>query len=122
MQIRRSGDCGNSPKNVLVEALTIALAKRDARALDAALTEDVRWHVAGRAAVSGRAALDAALAAEPAIATLTIAHVISHGRAGAVNGSFEDANGAFEFCNVYEFASAKGDRVKAVTAYRIASR
>ena len=120
MKIRRSGDCGNSPKNVFVEDLTIALAKRDARALDAKLTNDVRWTLAGGSTVHGKPALNEALAGGEPIARLTIAHVVTHGRAGAVNGTLEDAQGRIrDFCNVYEFGSAKGDSVGAITAYLV---
>jgi hypothetical protein len=56
------------------------------------------------------------------VATLKIARVMTHGRGGAVNGAVEYANGgAAEFCNVYEFSSAKGNRVSGITAYVVAT-
>ena len=50
-KVLRSRDCGNSPKNTLLEDLTIALAKRDTRFLIGVVTEDVRWNVVGRRAL-----------------------------------------------------------------------
>jgi SnoaL-like domain len=123
MKIQRSGDCGNSPKNVFAEELTIALAKRDASSLDERLTDDVRWHRVGQTTVDGKSAfMDALekLRRQP-LARLSVSHVLNHGRVAAVNGVVEDAHGCVaDFCNVYEFSNLKGNCVKTITAYEIA--
>jgi hypothetical protein len=122
MKIQRSGDCGNSPKNLFAEELTIALAKLDARALDERLSDDVCWRMVGSVAVDGKAAFVEAMRrsrGEP-ITRLSITHVLNHGRVAAVNGVVEDASGrVVDFCNVYEFSNLKGNCVKAITAYAI---
>ena len=122
MKIERSGDCGNSPKNLFAEEVTIALAKRDARALGDRVTDDVCWRTVGGTSVHGKQAFIEAIEAlqrEP-IARLSITHVLNHGRAAAVNGVVEDARGRFaDFCNVYEFGSLKGNSMKTITAYVI---
>ena len=69
-RIRQHADCGNSPKNRLVQDLTIE-------------------------------------------------HVLSHGRAGAVDGVVEFGNKRRAFCQVYELSNAAGSRVKALTSYSI---
>jgi hypothetical protein len=43
--VMRSADCGNSPKNVLVEALSIALATGDVGGVVGATVEAVRWRI-----------------------------------------------------------------------------
>jgi hypothetical protein len=42
-----SEDCGNSPKNIFVQNLTIALAKCDSRFILESMTEDVHWNILG---------------------------------------------------------------------------
>ena len=121
-KILRSRDCGNSPKNTLLEDLTIALAKRDTRFLMGVLTEDVRWNVVGRRVVEGRRALVEAIdesGRRDTVAKIAIAHVVSHGRAGAVDGTMQIAKRTVAFCNIYDFGSAKGTTVKTITTYAI---
>ena len=38
-----SEDCGNSPKNLFVQELTIAFAKGDSKFILSHITDDVRW-------------------------------------------------------------------------------
>jgi hypothetical protein len=40
-------DCGNSPKNIFVEELTIAFAKGDTKFILNNVTDDVRWNIVG---------------------------------------------------------------------------
>jgi len=117
-RVKRSDDCGNSPKNAFVEDFTIALATRDGDGVAARVSDDVRLNVVGRAPIVGKDAVMDALDAMAPVVTLTIARVLTHGRTGAVNGVVEYANGGgAQFCNVYEFSSAKGNRVSDITAY-----
>ena len=121
-KIVRSGDCGNSPKNTLLESLTIALATRDTRFLNGVVTEDVRWNVVGRRVVEGKRALVDAIdetGRRDAVTRVAIDHVLSHGRAGAVDGTMRIGKRTVAFCNVYEFGSAKGTTVKAITTFAI---
>jgi hypothetical protein len=68
VKINVSQDCGNSPKNKLVQQLTIE-------------------------------------------------HVVTHGRAGTLNGSIILMDGTTRaFCDVHEFSGAKGTHVKAITS------
>ncbi len=58
--------------------------------------------------------------AEQGVVKLTIHHVLTHGKSGAVDGTLDLADGkTLAFCDVYEFGSAKGTSVKAITAYTI---
>ena len=54
---------------------------------------------------------------EDCIAELTIRHAVTHGKAGAVDGSIKSEDGrSHAFCDVYEFSSAKGTTVKEITS------
>jgi hypothetical protein len=121
-KVVRSRDCGNSPKNTLLEDLTIALAKRDTRFLIGVVTEDVRWNVVGRRVVEGRRALVEAIdetGRRDTVTKIAIDHVVSHGRAGAVDGTMQVAKRTVAYCNIYEFDSAKGTSVRTITTYAI---
>ena len=118
--VRRSGDCGNSPKNSLLEDLTVAFATGERQILLAGTSADVRWEIVGQKQVAGKAAFVTALEelqAEP-VAEITIQHVVSHGKAGAVNGEMRLASGERRaFCYVYAFSNAKGTQVREIRAY-----
>ena len=102
--IRRSCDCGNSPKNIFAEDFTVGL-----------LTGD-RDFLVGAAAEG----LNLSDVAEPPI-EIVIDHVVTHGKAGAVNGTMVRKDGRSEgFCLMLTFASAKADRVARVSYYQAA--
>jgi hypothetical protein len=119
-KINNRHDCGNSPKNRLVQDLTIAIACADASRIAALTTIDVRWLPVGRKPVTGADAICKAITRYGPATSLIIEQVISHGRGGAVNGVVEFGPKRRAFCNVFEFASAKGGRVKTVTSYSVA--
>ena len=52
-------------------------------------------------------------------AALTIDHVVTHGRAGAVDGSLTFAGRAARFCDVFDFSNAKGSSVSRIISYRV---
>jgi hypothetical protein len=55
--------------------------------------------------------------------TVTIHHVVTHGKAGAVNGTMKLKDGrSRQFCDVHEFTNAKGTSVRAITSYVIESK
>ena len=124
MQIRRSPNCGNSRKNLFIEELTIALTTQDIEGVSSSISDQVQWNVAGHFIARGRQEFVKAL---PKIhfrgaSALQIGRVLSHGRAGAVNGTIELNNGEVsEFCHVFEFTNAKGTSVGRVTSYIIGS-
>jgi hypothetical protein len=115
-----SGDCGNSPKNTLLQDITVAFAERDAGFLSDHLTDDFRWEVVGARVVEGLAASMQALDETDDVSQLTVEHVVSHGRVGAVNGTVQQGGLTSDFCDVFEFANAKAERVKNRRSYVIA--
>ncbi len=122
MEIRRSPNCGNAPKNLFVEELAVAISTQDLEGVSSSISDQVQWRVVGRFTVRGRQAFIKAL---PEICprkakALQIHRVVSHGRAGAVNGELELNSGeVVEFCHVFEFTNTKGTAVGQVTSYMI---
>jgi hypothetical protein len=115
-------DCGNSPKNIFVQEITIALAKGDLRSLLNRVTDDIRWNVVGDRVIQGKDRFAEALQEKKndKALELNIAHVATHGKAGAVDGRMKFKSGKINaFCNIYEFSNAKGTAIKEIISYRI---
>lgn len=120
-KIERSKDCGNSPKNQLVEDLAVALALGDRHAVAHLLTTDAFWRIVGGKAFRGREAVLQALEHRDgdSIEKLIILHVVSHGKSGAVDGTIQYRDAERGFCHVFEFGNAKGTSVSAIISYQI---
>ena len=118
-KVTKSADCGNSPKNLLVQALAIALETANGAAFSRCTSEEIVWAVPGRRSFQGRTAALAWLKSKkPDSARIVVRHITSHGRGGAAEGLLVDDSGlSHGFCHVMEFASAKGDRVSAIFSY-----
>lgn len=116
LQIIRSPDCGNSPKNGFVEDIAIALETGicDPEAFDPAVT----WETASTRQIVGRTAVLEALPTERAPAKIIVEHAISHGRVGAVSGKVIRADGeTSRFCHILEFTSPRANHVARVKSY-----
>lgn len=119
-----SKDCGNSPKNSFLEKLTVAFAKGDAELILSKVSDDVRWKIVGEKEIRGKDDLAETLEElkKDKAAELKIAHIVSHGKAGAVDGTLKLKDKKTRaFCDVYEFSNAKGTSVKKIISYRIES-
>ena len=117
-----SEDCGNSPKNIFVQDLTIALAKRDSKFMLDNVTDDIRWNIVGDKLIEGKDSFVKALEKikSDKVVQLTVHHVATHGKAGAVNGTTKMKDGKTRaFCDVYKFSNSKGNTVKEITSYII---
>jgi hypothetical protein len=118
-------DCGNSPKNIFVQSVTIAFVKGDTQFLLNSVTEDIRWNIVGGKVIEGKAAFAKALEqrAKHKALELSVGHVLTHGKAGAVNGVLKFKGGVSQsFCDVYEFNGAKGTSIKEITSYVIETK
>jgi ketosteroid isomerase-like protein len=100
-------DCGNSPRNLLLRDLNVAVAKGDLAFVEKSLAPDAVWHLfepMGQKTIRGRQAILEEfrnnLVIEPA--QYAIDTVISHGKRGAVNGAITAADGKrYVYCDVY---------------------
>ena len=121
-KVQKSEDCGNSPKNLLVQSLAIAIETCNASAFARSITEDVIWALPGRRSFSGKAACLAYLKARKPVTPklIRVRRVISHGRAGAADGVLVMSSGhPHSFCHVVGFASIKGDNVSSISSYYV---
>jgi hypothetical protein len=117
-----SKDCGNSPKNRLVQTLAVSIERGNRAGFLRCITERISWLYPGKAAIVGSAATGDLLEAVRSQAPLRIEveHAISHGKSGAANGIVHLASGSrIRFCHIIEFASVKGDRVAFITSYYV---
>lgn len=117
----RNPGCGNSPKNALVQALAVAIETSNCTALARCISDDVVWALPGRRSLDGKAAAVAYLkfkGVAAKVARIHVRRVVSHGRAGAVDGTLILKSGlAHGFCHVVEFTSAKGQRITSICSY-----
>jgi hypothetical protein len=117
-----SEDCGNSPKNIFVQELTIAFAKGDSNFILGNITDDIRWNVVGNNVIQGKRGFAEELEEmkKNQAVELTIRHIATHGKAGAIDGKLKFKNGKTSaFCDVYEFSNTKATSVKEITSYVI---
>jgi hypothetical protein len=116
LQLSRSKDCGNSPKNKMVENIAIALEARDIDFLTSMLDTETEWnYVAGTATTAAAILVQVGELDKPS--SLTVDHVISHGKVGAVNGYARKGKSEQRFCHVIEFTSVKCNRIRRIESY-----
>ena len=115
MTIVRGGtDCGNSPKNLFVKTVAVALVSGEF--IPEAFAEGALWrHQSG--VIEGRPAIGEWLAQQPKPDEITIAHAISHGRVGAASGALVLDGQAYRFAFVFEFTNTKGNVVSRIESY-----
>ena len=71
MKVIRSSDCGNSPKQKLLEDMSVALAGADAGLIDSLAVPELVWLHVGKKAIEGQGAtLSAIRKSGPATKTL----------------------------------------------------
>ena len=122
MEVIIGKDCGNSPKNIFIQELTIALTKGDLQSVRNRVTDDIRWNIVGGRVVQGKDPFVEALQDKKndKPVELFLDHVATHGKAGAVDGRIVFKNKNTQgFCHVYEFSNAKGDAVNEMISYII---
>lgn len=120
--IALSEDCGNSPKNQFVSDLTVAMAQGDIQFILDKVSDDIHWEVAGREIIQGKTLLSRELKhqSDDPVEQLTIHHALTHGKAGAVNGTKTLKSGKkIAYCLVFEFNGAKASSVKRITSYEV---
>jgi len=114
-KVRKGADCGNSPKNTLVQELTIAMACANTNRIRDLVSNDVYWLAVGRKPVQGIDGFCKALTRYGPVSEIAINHVLSHGRSGAIDGTVFVGGKRRAFCHMYEFVNAKGAKVQSMT-------
>jgi hypothetical protein len=118
MQIQRSSDCGNSPKNRFAEDAAIALLCADAAKMLVILAADCRCEIVGAGGSQDCSGFPDDAFGNAAIRSIAVISVVTHGRAGAVEGTVTLESGtARGFCLVMRFTSAKADQIGEARLY-----
>ncbi len=118
-RIIKSAGCGNSPKNLLVQALVICIETANSPAFARCVSDDLDWAIPDRKSFVGKAAALAYLKnAKSAPRQVKVRRAISHGRAGAADGTLVLSSGLTRgFCHVVEFSSARGEKISSICSY-----
>lgn len=117
-EIRRSAECGSSPKNAKAEAIALALmgaGPADAVLADGGLAEAASWDRPG-GSVADRVAILAAAEGQRAD-LIRIEQVVTHGRAGSVSGRVTRGTETRLFCHVIRFTSAAATQVAQIVSF-----
>lgn len=122
LKVTVNADCGNAPQKLLLRDLNIAFARADVEGILDKFTDDIRWQIIGGADLRGKAAARGALEAmQNALASELVIHsIITQGPEGAVNGIITmEQGGSVAFCDVCQFASAAGKKIKTMRSYAV---
>jgi limonene-1,2-epoxide hydrolase len=117
-----AADCGNSPKKLLLKDFSSALGRGTDAFVLKHLSDDVVWEWVGASPLRGKAAVATMLKRtnHEARQEMVIENILTHGSAGAANGTMRLTNGrSYGFCHVFEFSGAKGETIKRITSYEI---
>ena len=119
-KITKSPECGNAPKNLLAQSLAIAIETSNRSAFTRCTSDAVTWAIPGRRSFDGKAAALAYLRsrAPEVVKNVVMRRIVSHGRAGAADGTLVLQTGeTLGFCHVVEFSNAKGERISNMSSY-----
>jgi hypothetical protein len=103
-----------------VQSLAIAIETSNRLAFVRCTSDDVTWAIPGRRSFDGKAAALAylRLRAPAVLKKVVMRRVVSHGRAGAADGTLVLQTGeTLGFCHVVEFSNAKGQRISSISSY-----
>jgi hypothetical protein len=117
-------DCGNSPRQTFLKEFNIAFAKGDADYLIAHVSDSIAWHIHGKKTVSGKDAFSQEIKSmKDNVADEMILHgIITHGKQAAAHGELIIGGLTYAFCDVYQFAGAKGTILKEIHSYVMAKK
>jgi len=113
-EVRRSPDCGNSPKNETAER--IALALMGVGALDDTMIAEAASWDRPDGAVTGRVAIRATAEAQTAD-LIRVEEVVTHGRAGSVSGRVTRGGDTRLFCHVIRFTGAAATQIAQLVSF-----
>lgn len=119
-EVNRSKSCGNSPKSKFAESIAIAIAieLKDQGFLAEVIAPDLVWEMPDGAHLSEADAKSFIELSHETPVVVSIDQVVTHGKAGVVNGVVEMESGSLKrFCHVMEFSNVKCDKVRRFVSY-----
>ena len=121
-KIHRSKDCGHSPKQKLLENFAVAIACADAKTVEQLTSADAVWQRPGRKPVAGQPAVIKEVGKLKPVSELQIESVVSHGRKGAVAGSFTTDGKTRAFSHFMEFTNTKCTQIAELRSLSMADK
>lgn len=119
-------DCGNAPKMALLRDFTSAFADGNTSIIISNIADDLVWEMVGDQVIHGKTAAEKKLPEmlDGQIEELNLENIITHGDAGAVNGTMKFRGGqTFSFCDFYNFAGhGKKSKIKQIQSYVVEIR
>jgi hypothetical protein len=116
MKINGSRDCGNSPKNRIMQDIAIAL--ETGNLTEGSIDDSTVWRRTDGRKLEGVEALRGALDELLPVQSITVSHAVSHGKAGAANGVSVLSDGRTRrFCHVVEFTSVTAMTIAEISSY-----
>ncbi|MBO0792880.1 MAG: hypothetical protein J2P36_18305 [Ktedonobacteraceae bacterium] len=117
-------DCGNAPKKLFLNDVSIAFAKGDAVFILDNVADDICWNIVGKELIERKDGVAEKLKQmkEEKTAEFFIESISTHGATGAVNGTRRLESGeTYGFCDVYRFSSTRNyAKISKITSYVIA--
>ena len=102
--------------------MSVAFAGADAGLIDSLAVPKLVWLHVGKKSVEGQDAVLSAIRKSGPATEVAIERVVSHGRAGAINGIITRSGKRTAFCHMFEFNNAKGTHVKSISTYLVVLR
>ena len=115
-------DCDNAPEKELLRDLNIAYVRADVEAILEKVSEDVSWQIVGQFEMRGKDEVRAALQhmKDKSVSELVIENIVTQGRDAAIHGLIISDDGKrFAFCDICQFASASGEKVRSMKSYAV---
>lgn len=116
-------DCGNAPKKLQLQELTIAIACLEIGSIKEDLSDDIVWEIVGEKPLQGKDSFVRKLKemTPSQVTEIHISNIITHGSTGSINGKMTLKDGSsLGFCDVYTFTGAgKKAKIKEITSYII---
>lgn len=109
--------CGNSPKARTVQELVTGIALADAAMISPLLAADVLWQPVGGKTITGAPAVSRALVRHGPATSLTIEHIVVHGRSGAADGFSTYGRKRRAFYIVVDFTNTKGETIGRIRSF-----
>lgn len=120
IKVKRSKDCGNSPKNKFSENIAVAFVKKDSNFLSRSVSDGIKCFFSNGTHLQGKESLQNHIKKLESPIEAKIDHVLTHGKKGAVSGSLKYKDDSRKrFCLILEFSNVKAELLSHLEIYLV---